>query len=100
VPARTSFPDAFRRDSPRTSRHSATARHQLCALEGYLGSASATKWRERDGCFDQDVAGAPIPAVLIFLEKKAGVAADALVPATLDADGVSCATDVVVGRMA
>lgn len=80
-------------------KHSAALRK----LEGYLGSAVGYKWREQDGCFDRDAAGAPIPAVLIFVAKKknaATVAPDQLVsPRLTTPDGLFCATDVIVGRL-
>lgn len=76
---------------------------RLRKLDGYLGSAVGYKWREQEGCFDHDASGAPIPAILIFLEKKkkaAEVPAGQIVSGVLSgADGVCCATDVIVGRM-
>lgn len=76
---------------------------QLRQLHGYLGSAVGYKWRERDARFELDASGHPIPAVLIFLEKKkkaSEVAAGQIVSTTLTGpDGVSCATDIIVGRM-
>jgi hypothetical protein len=76
---------------------------KLRKVTGYLGSAVGFKWKEDEGRFDEDANGARIPAVLVFVVEKKnpkdippGEMIDALLTT---ADGLSCATDVIRGRL-
>lgn len=77
-------------------------RSTLQARPGYLGSAVGFKYSESQRRLTECTRSGScrfIPAILLFVDRKLGPDSGAsLLPAELCADGLRCATDVVVGR--
>lgn len=77
-------------------------RSTLQARPGYLGSAVGFKYSESNRRLTEGSPGGScrfIPAILLFVDRKLGPDSGASLLATeLTAQGIRCATDVVVGR--